>query len=352
VQINVGRIGSLNPVAILEPVEVGGVTIQHAGLHNFADIARKDIRIGDMVRVKRAGDVIPHVVGPVVDLRTGSEQAVEPPDRCPSCGEPVVTPEEEVAVYCLNPACPAQQVERITHFVYAMDVEGMGVRTVRLLVDKGLLHSAADLYQLKGEDVLALDGFAEKSTESMLASIEATKDRPLAQLLAALGIRGVGWTVASALARHFGSLDRLKGATKESLEEIEGMGPHTSRNVLHWFNQERNLWLIERLRAAGLRMEDELAERSGPLPLAGMSFVITGTLPSMSRDRAKALIEENGGKVTGSVSGRTGYLVAGDKPGATKLAGARRHGVAVIGEAELLQLVEGHGGEAAGAGGR
>jgi len=340
VEINVGRVGTLNPVAILEPVEVGGVTIQHAALHNFEDIARKDIRIGDVVRVKRAGDVIPHIIGPVVDLRTGEERVIEPPDRCPSCGEPVVKPEGEVAIYCLNPGCPAQRVERITHFVQVMDVDGMGERTVKLFVEKGLLRDAADIYSLKREKILALEGFAEKSTDNLLAAIEATKDRPLAQLLAALGIRFVGWTVAQELARHFGSLDRLMAATQEELEEIEGMGPHTASSIVEWFGRERNRQLIERLRAAGVRMTEEVAPSERPLPLAGLTFVITGTLPSMSRERAKALIEEHGGKVTGSVSRKTDYLLVGDRPGGTKYNAARRLGVPMIDEAQLLAMIE------------
>ena len=343
VQINVGRVGTLNPVAILEPVEVGGVTIQHAGLHNFEDIARKDIRVGDVVRIKRAGDVIPHVIGPVEDLRTGEERVIEPPERCPSCSESVVRPEGEVAVYCLNPACPAQRVERITHFVYAMDVEGMGARTVQLFVDKGLLRDAADLYSLRREDILALEGFAEKSADNLLAAIEATKERPLQRLLAALGIRGVGWTVAGALATHFGSLDRLMVASEEELQEIEGMGPHTASSIVAWFGRERNRQLIGRLRAAGLRIVERVVETGQPLPLAGLTFVITGTLPSMSRERAKALIEEHGGKVSGSVSSKTSYVLVGDKPGGTKTNAAQKLGVPTIDERELLLMVEGKG---------
>jgi DNA ligase (NAD+) len=340
VEINVGRVGTLNPVAILEPVEVGGVTIQHAGLHNFEDIARKDIRIGDVVRVKRAGDVIPHIIGPVADLRTGEEQVIEPPERCPSCGEPVVKPADEVAVYCLNPACPAQRVERITHFVYVMDVEGMGVRTVKLFVEEGLLRDAADLYTLSREQILSLEGFAEKSADSLVAAIEATKTRSLARLVTALGIRGVGWTVARALAQHFGSLDALMGARREALEEIEGMGPHTADSVIDWFRQERNVHLVERLRAAGLRMADRPVDAGRVLPLSGLTFVITGTLPSMSRERAKAVIEEQGGKVTGSVSGKTSFVLVGDKPGGTKTRAAQKHEVPQIEEQELLRMIQ------------
>ena len=320
VEINVGRIGTLNPVAILEPVEVGGVTIQHAGLHNFDDIARKDIRIGDVVRVKRAGDVIPHVIGPVVDLRTGKERVIEPPERCPSCGEPVVRPEGEVAIYCLNPACPAQRVERITHFVQVMDVEGMGERTVRLFVDKGLLRDAADIYSLRREDILALEGFAEKSTDNLLAAIEASKNRPLWRLLVALGIRYVGSTVAQLLTQYYHSIDELMATTQEELEAIPGLGPQTARSIVEWFANPRHRALIEKLRRAGVRMEEreEREERERPRPLEGLTFVITGTLPGLSRQEAKALIEAHGGKVTGSVSRKTDYLVVGENPGGTK----------------------------------
>ena len=341
VQVNVGRVGTLNPVAILEPVEVGGVTIQHAGLHNFEDIARKDLRVGDMVRVKRAGDVIPHVIGPVVDLRTGEEEKITAPARCPSCGEPVRRPEGEVAIYCLNPACPAQRIERITHFVYAMDVEGMGVQTVRLLVQYGLLSDSADLYDLRREDILALEGYAEKSTDNLLAAIDLTKQRPLARLLSALGIRGVGLTVAGSLAQHFGSLEGLMHASLEELQEIEGMGPLTAGSIVDWFRDERNLGIVKRLRLAGLRMSEEIGEGDQPQPLAGLTFAITGTLPTMSRERAKSLIEEKGGKVTGSVSGKTSYLLAGDKPGGTKISSGHRYGVPVIGEEELIRLAAG-----------
>jgi DNA ligase (NAD+) len=248
---------------------------------------------------------------------------------------------DEVAIYCLNPACPAQRVERITHFVYAMDVEGMGVRTVRLFVDRGLLNDAADLYGLSRASVLGLEGFAEKSTDSLLAAIEATKSRPLASLLTALGIRGVGWTVARALAQHYGSLDGLMSASEESIEEIGGIGHHTANSIVAWFRQERNARLVERLRAAGLRMVDEIASDTASQPLSGLVFVITGTLPSMSRERAKALIEEQGGRVTGSVSGRTSFVLAGDRPGGTKIREARKHDVPVIGEGELVGMVEG-----------
>jgi DNA ligase (NAD+) len=251
----------------------------------------------------------------------------------------VVRPEGEVAVYCLNPACPAQLVERIIHFVYAMDVEGMGARTVQLLVDEGLVHDAADLFALQREDVLRLDGFAEKSTQNLLAAISAAKDRPLARLLTALGIRGVGWTVANALARRFGSLDGLQGATQQSLEDIEGMGPHTATSILDWFMRQPNLRLLQRLREAGVRTADDQPGTSRHLPLEGVTFAITGTLPAMSRERAKAVIENHGGRVTGSVSSRTSFLLVGDRPGSGKTRAAVKHNVPVIQEADLMQMV-------------
>ncbi len=342
--INVGRTGSLNPYAILEPVEVGGVTIKQATLHNADDIARKDIRIGDTVIVKRAGEVIPYVVGPVVEWRDRSERVFHMPDRCPSCGSPAVQPEGEVAYYCINAACPAQLVRLVEHFVSrgAMDIEGFGTRTARLFVEKGLLKDVADLYRLKREDILNLEGFAEKSTDNLLTAIEESKKRPLDRLLTALGIRAVGSTVAQLLTRYYPSIEALMAASLEDLEAIEGLGPHTATSIVGYFSLERNRTLIEKLRQAGVRMEmeaerPEIEEKASPLE--GLTFVISGTLPSMSREAAKDLIERHGGKVTGSVSGKTDYLLAGENPGSTKFDRARQLGVPMIDEAELLRMI-------------
>jgi DNA ligase (NAD+) len=340
--VNVGRTGALVPYAVLEPVEVGGVTIQKATLHNFEDLHRKDIRIGDRVIVRRAGDVIPYVVGPVAEARTGDEQVFPTPQVCPACGEPVVSHEDEVAVYCVNVDCPEQRLQRVSHFVAVMDVEGMGERTAKLLIEKGLIKNAADLYDLDRQDLLALEGFAEKSTHNLLTAIEATKDRPLAQAIAALGIQGVGGVVARLLARHCGSIEDLAHASREELEAIEGMGPHTAEAIVSWFDQQHNRAFVEKLQRAGVRLErDAPIEPSGG-PLEGLAFVITGTL-SRPRSEIAALIEKHGGRVTGSVSGNTDYLVIGASPGGTKYRRAQELETPMIDEAQLDELISAKG---------
>ncbi len=345
--INVGRTGTLTPFAILEPVEVGGVIVKQASLHNEEDIHRKDIRIGDTITVRRAGEVIPYVVGPIVDLRTGEETVFHMPDRCPACGEPAVKPEGEVAHYCVNAACPAQLVRRVEYFAFrgTMDIEGFGSRAAEQFVKEGLLKDVADFYYLRREDILSLEGFAEKSSDNLLAAIEASKSRPLRRLITALGIRFVGSTVAQLLTEHYASIDELMAATQEELEAIGGLGPHTAGSIVEWFGRERHRALIERLRRAGVRMQEarkrkeDVVEEETPQPLAGLTFVITGALPSMSRAEAKSLIERHGGKVVGSVSGRTDYLLVGEAPGGAKYNKARELGVPMIGEAELLGML-------------
>jgi DNA ligase (NAD+) len=339
--INVGRTGSLNPFAELEPVQVGGVTIRHATLHNEEDIHRKDIREGDTVVIKRAGDVIPQVVGPVKELRTGEEKVFEMVKVCPVCGEPVVKPEEEVMYYCINASCPAQLVARVEYFASrgAMDIEGFGERLARTFVEKGLLSDVADFYSLGRDDLLEMEGFAEKSADNLLAAIEASKNRPLWRLVTALGIRGVGNVVAQLLIRRFTSLDELMAASEEELQQIDGMGPHTARSIVDFFSQDRNRRLIEKLREAGVNMtrlvEEEAAQEG---PLTGLTFVITGTLPTMSREDAAEFIESQGGRVTSSVSGNTSYLLVGDRPGGTKVRQAEKLGVTAISEEELYDL--------------
>jgi len=337
--VNVGRTGALTPFAYLEPVRLGGVTIRKATLHNFEDLQRKDIRIGDRVIIKRAGDVIPYVVGPVVAARTGEERVYRMPEICPSCGEPVVSPEGEVAVYCINVACPEQRVRRVNYFAAVMDIEGLGERTAQLLVERNLVQDAADLYYLKREDLLPLEGFAEKSADNLLAAIEASKERPLAQVIAALGMRGVGGIVAQLLAQHYRSLNELAKASREELEAIEGMGPHTTGAIVEWFAHPRNQEFIERLRRAGVRLEQEAPTAPVAGPLAGLTFVVTGTLPTMSREEATRLIERHGGKVTGSVSRKTDYLVVGEAPGGTKYRKAQQLGVPMVDEEQLLRMI-------------
>jgi len=343
--VNVGRTGALTPFAILEPVRLGGVTIRKATLHNFEDLQRKDIRVGDTVTLRRAGDVIPYVVGPVMAKRPSGAQPYELPKVCPSCGEPVFSEEDEVAVYCDNVACPEQRVRRVGHFAAVMDVEGLGERTVQLLVEQGLVDDAADLYSLEDrrEELLSLEGFAEKSVDNLLAAIEATKGRPLAQVLGALGIRGVGWTIAQLLAQHYRSLDELAAARQEELEAIPGMGPHTGGAIVEWFERARNREFIEKLRQAGVKLEQEAPAGPAEGALSGLTFVITGTLPTMSREEATRLIEQHGGKVVGSVSSNTDYLVVGDAPGGSKYRKAQQLETPMIDEARLLEMI-GQGG--------
>jgi DNA ligase (NAD+) len=338
VVVNVGRTGILAPNAVLEPVEIGGVVVKHATLHNYDEIGRKDIRIGDTVLVKRAGDVIPYVIGPVVDLRDGSERVIEPPTHCPFCGEPVVRPPVEVAIYCDNASCPEQLVRRVEYFVgrSAMDIDNFGFQTGALLVEKGLIGDVADIYQLKREELLELESFKAKKTDNLLAGIEASKEQPAERVLTAVGLRFVGGVVSGLLLDALGSIDAIAAASQESLENIEGIGPETAAAVVSWFNDEPNRDLLERLRSAGLNFASEAAEQ-GPGTLDGLSFVITGTLPEMKRSEAKAFIEAHGGRVTGSVSRKTSFLVAGEVAG-SKLEKARSLDVTVLDEAALRQL--------------
>lgn len=337
--VNVGRTGVLTPYAILEPVRLGGVTISKATLHNFDDLQRKDIRIGDTVILRRAGDVIPYIVGPVVAARTGQERPFPIPERCPSCGQPVVRSEEEVAVYCINVACPEQRVRRITYFAAVMDIEGLGERRVEQLVEHRLVQDAADLYYLKREDLLQLEGFAEKSADNLLAAIAATKDRPLPQVLAALGIQGVGAVVAQLLAQHYRSVDELAAATREELQAIHGMGPATASAIVDWFALPPNREFIEKLRRAGVRLAEARLVQPVEGPLSGLTFVITGTL-SRPREEIVKLIEQHGGRVVDSVSGKTSYLIVGEAPGGTKYRRAEQLGVPMIDERRLMEMIQ------------
>jgi DNA ligase (NAD+) len=344
VAVNVGRTGVLAPAAVLEPVEIGGVVVRNATLHNYDEIARKDIRIGDTVIVKRAGEVIPYIVGPVVEVRDGSERVVPVPEVCPFCGEPVVRLPGEVAIYCDNPACPEQLVRRVEYFVSrgAMDIDNFGSQTGALLIEQGLVHDVADIYTLNRDDLLSLEGFKDKKVDNLLAGVEASKTQSPERLLTALGVRFVGNVVAGLLIDQLGGIDAIAAASQEQLEEIEGIGPGTAVSITKWFALERNQTLLAKLRAAGLQFNAEKPAVSAdtPQPLAGLTFVITGTLPSMSRDEAKALIEANGGKVTGSVSAKTDYLLAGEKAG-SKLTKAEKLGVTVVDEEALKEIVNG-----------
>lgn len=339
--LNVGRTGVITPYAILKPIYVGGANVKQATLHNFDFIREKDLRIGDRVLIKRSGDVIPYVIGPVVKARTGKEKRYRMPKVCPDCGEPIQRIEGEVAVYCVNSSCPAQLIRNVEHFASrgSMDIEGLGSKVAVWLVKSGLVSDVGDLYSLTKEQLLQLEGFADKKAEKLLAAIEASKQQPLSRLITALGIRGVGETVAADFARNFRSLERLAGATAEELEAQEGIGPSTAAAVVDWFSKKHNKQLLAKLKLAELWPE-QAAPDAGPQTLDGQTFVLTGTLPSMGRDDAKALIVAAGGKVSGSVSGKTDYLVAGEKAG-SKLTKAQELGVKVIGEDELLKLLEG-----------
>jgi DNA ligase (NAD+) len=341
--VNVGRTGVLTPYAILEPVEVGGVTVSKATLHNFDFIAERDIRLGDRVMIKRAGDVIPYVIGPIIDARTGDERRYRPPRTCPSCGEAVEQLEAEVAYYCVNASCPAQLIRNLEHFASrgAMDIEGLGIRIVEQLVAAKLVRDVGDLYRLRAEPLLTLEGFAEKKALNLIKAIADSSRQPLARLIGALGIRGVGEVVAADLAAHFGTLDRLRSATEDDLLHVAGIGPTIAEAVVDWFARRPNRRVLEKLHAAGVWPTAEVRAAGGPLE--GLTFVVTGTLPSLSREAAKALIVENAGKVTDSVSKSTSYVVVGEAPG-SKLEKAKSLGIPTLDEAGLRTLVRRAGG--------
>ena len=342
IKTNVGRTGQITPYAYLEPVNIGGVTVRQASLHNFDDLAKKDIRVGDTVVVKRAGDVIPQVVKPILDLRPADSQPYHPPTRCPACNEPTTHLGDDIALFCVNAACPAQLVRQIEYFVSrtAMDIEGFGIRIGQQLAQEGLIQDIADIYSLNKEQLLGLESFAEKKTDNLLAAIEASKQQPFERVLIGLGIRYVGSTVAGLIVDARPSIDALRRASQEELEDIEGVGPRIAESIVEWFKRPANQALIDKLRRAGVTLTvspPSDRETEHPQPLAGLTFVITGTLPTWSREEAKAFIEQHGGKVTGSVSQKTNYLVVGEKAGG-KLAKAESLGVPILDEEGLKQL--------------
>ncbi len=342
--VNVGRTGAITPNAVLEPVQIGGVTVKSATLHNEDYIRDLDIRINDTVLVKRAGDVIPKVLRPLLEMRTGEERAWLMPAVCPACGEPLVRSEGEAATYCVNNACPAQLVREVEHFVSrgAMDVEGFGIKQAELFVEQGFIKDLADIYYLPWESIQAMEGYGEKKVANLMSAVEESKSRPVDRLLTGLGIRFVGDVVAETLMEQYASLDELMAASVDELSQIEGIGPKIAQSVADFFALEPNCALIEKFKAAGVQTASERtghAEDKGPQLFAGMTFVLTGTLPNMTREEATAYIEARGGKVTGSVSGKTSYVVAGESPG-SKLDKALRLGVTVLNEAELLGFGE------------
>lgn len=339
IEINVGRTGSLNPYAVLQPVEIGGATVKLATLHNEDDIRRKDIRPGDLVVVKRAGEVIPQVVGPVLDEGARRSEPFSMPEHCPVCGSPVERPTNEVMTYCPNGACPARSYWGLVHFVSggAMDIRGLGERTCKQLRDDGIVTDVADLYFLTIDKILKLDGFQKKSAEKLLEGIEASKSRGLARVLYGLGVRHVGATAAELIARSFGSMDRLLEASESELAAVHGIGTTTAEALATFLSEPHNRDVIGKLRAGGVDLTEPEAKPSEG-PFSGMTVVITGTLPTLSRKQAAELIEQAGGRVTGSVTGSTNFLVVGEDAG-SKLARARALGIAELTEDDLLARV-------------
>jgi DNA ligase (NAD+) len=340
--INVGRTGSLNPYAILEPVQVGGVVISRAALHNEEDIHRKDIRIGDWVVIQRAGEVIPEIVSPIASRRTGEEKVFFMPGRCPVCGAEVIKPEDEAMHRCTNAACPSQALERIKHFVSrgALDIDGVGDKLCQALFEAGLVKDAADLYYLTREQLLGLERLADKSVSNVLNSIEGSKHRPLSRVIFALGILHVGEEYADLLAENFSSIDDLAKASREQLLSLPSIGPKIADSIVTFFRQEGNKRIIEKLRKAGVRLAKEKAEEAKPeeLPLAGLEFVLTGKLEALTRSEAEAKIKASGGKANSDVTKKTSYVVVGADPG-SKLAKAQKLGIRTLSEAEFLKLL-------------
>jgi len=339
--IRVGRTGALNPWAMLEPVEVGGVTISRATLHNEEDINRKQIRERDDVIVQRAGDVIPQIVGPAGAHRRGTKQFTMP-THCPLCEVEVVKPEGEAMHRCPNRACPSRGLETLNNWVMATaDIEGVGEQLVRRLWDLGLVRSLPELYRLTKEQLLELDGFQEKSAAKVISSIEASKQIPFRRVLYGLNIPDVGWVTAQNLARHFGSVDRLGGSAQEEIVECDGIGPERAEAIAEWFADEENQRLVAELRALGLRLESGEEDRAPEGPLTGRTYVITGTLERWTREQAQADLEARGAKVTNSVSKKTTGLITGEEPGGSKLKKAQSSEVPLLTEADLAELLGG-----------
>jgi len=339
IHIRVGRTGALNPWAQLEPVEVGGVTVSTATLHNQEDINRKDIREGDTVIVQRAGDVIPQVVGPVLPHAKGTKP-FRMPERCPLCETPVVKPAGEAMHRCPNRACPSRGLETLIHWVQAaLDIEGVGEQFVRRLWAEGLLRSMPDLYRLTPGQLMGLEGYAEISARNAVEAIARSKQQPFSRVLFGLNIPRIGWVLARNLAQHFGDVDSLAAASQEELEQVEGIGPDRAEGVAEWFADEQNRALVAELRDLGLQFRLPREERAQEGPLAGRQYVITGTLESLTREQAAAALEERGAKVSDNVSKKTTALVVGEEPGASKLRKAQAAGVPQLTEAELVELL-------------
>jgi len=340
--VQVGRTGTLTPVAILEPVKVSGTIVSRATLHNFDEIKRLGVKIGDRVFVEKSGEIIPKVVKVIKEARTGQERDIPIPEKCPVCGSNVVKDPEEVAIRCPNIRCPAQVKERIIHFASrdAMDIEGLGEKWVNILVDRGLLSDYGDIYYLRYQDLIRLERMGEKSVSNLLEAIERSKTRPFANLIYALGIRHVGVYASEILASQFNSIDELKNVSFTRLSSIPGIGPIIAESIIEFFKNEENLKVLEKLKKAGVRMEkeEEKVEEKRNV-LAGLNFVVTGTLKNYTRDEIHNYIKKLGGKVSNSVSRNTDYLICGESPG-SKLEKARTLGVKIISEEEFEELVK------------
>jgi DNA ligase (NAD+) len=343
---NVGRTGHLVPFAMLEPVHVGGVTVSTATLHNEEDLARKDARAGDEVVVMRAGDVIPQVVAPLVQRREGGTRRAakpKPPRRCPACGTPTVKPEDSVFTICPNRRnCPGQAFQKVKHFASkgTMDIDGFGEKLAARFLEEESISDVGDIYDLREADLVDLKGFKEKAAHNLIKAIDASRSRPFKRVLFALGLPGVGYVTAEALADHFGSIDALRTADPEQIEEVEGVGPIMAVQIAESLADERTWELVEKLREKGLRLEQGPSERRATGgPLEGKTLVLTGTLPELTREEAGALIKAAGGKVVNSVSKKTDYVVAGENPG-SKLAKAEKYETTILDEVGLLSLLE------------
>jgi DNA ligase (NAD+) len=336
--VQVGRTGAVTPTAIMEPVEVGGVTVSRATLHNEAEVARKDVREGDWVLIQRAGDVIPEVVKVITSKRTGREQPFKMPDRCPVCDTPLVRPQGEAVTRCPNPDCAAQLKRSIRHYAGkgAMDMDGLGEKIVEQLVESGLVQDVADLYRLQVDDLVSLERFAEKSAQNIVAAIGKSKTPSLGRFIYALGIRFVGAATATVLAQHFQTLEALQEATEEVLLQVEGVGPQVAGSIREYFQNPKNRALLQKLLAAGIHPQSQKEPQAAPL--AGKTFVFTGGLAKFSREEAKTLVTAQGGKVASSVSARTDYVVVGQEPG-SKYAKAKELGLSILDEAGFEDLV-------------
>jgi len=340
IEVSVGRTGAITPVAHLKPVNVGGVVVSNATLHNQDEIDRKDIRVGDWVVVQRAGDVIPQVVKVIPERRNGSEQKFHIPANCPVCGGHVIRPEGEAKHRCQNISCPAQLKGSIQHFVSkrAMNIDGLGEKLIEQMVDSGLINNVADIYFLKAEQIANLERMAEKSAQNIIAAIDGSRHTTLARLIHALGIRNVGEHMGKLLERHFHSLNKLMAASFDELNAVEGVGPIVAQSIVDFFAEEKNRQTIDRLIEGGVVIESEAPADTGPAPLTGKSFVFTGTLKNFTRDEAKAMVEKLGGRAGSSVSRKTDYVVVGENPG-SKAEKAKKLGIPILSEDEFLALI-------------